>query len=185
MSGSWTVRPAAPPDAQAMHAVYHRVRPNWPIALDRFAARIASPKMVGLVAADEEGRIAGYAGANALSHVSAVFTSVYVDPIHQGAGVGSLLWTAIEREASGLGADEVQGYVQDDDQRSIAILRRWGFEVIPPYEGGPSEDTYVPAWALLARCLAPTRRQATNCDPWPSWSHLNPLTCCGRCMPLR
>ena len=109
MSGPWTIRPAALPDAQRMHASYHRVRPNWPIALDRFAARIANPKMIGLVAADEEGRIAGYAGANALSHVSAVFTNVYVDPVHQGAGIGSLLWKAVEREACGFGPEEAQG----------------------------------------------------------------------------
>lgn len=143
MTGSWTIKPATTADAEAMHDIYHRVRPNWPIALDRIAARIANPKMVAMVAADHRGRIAGYAVANALSHISAVFTNVYVDPIQQERGVGSLLWSAIEREAAGFGPNEAQGYVQDNDERSLAIIQRWGFEVVEPYRGGPSQDTYV------------------------------------------
>src|SRR5688500_12984389 len=101
-----------------MHALYHRVRPNWPVSLARIAARVANPVMTALVACGDDGAIVGYAAANIVAD-GAVFTNVYVDPVHQGQGVGANLWLALGREVSN--PNRLEGFVDGDDERSIAV----------------------------------------------------------------
>ena len=109
----WRIRRAVPLDAPAIWAIHTRairetaVSHYPPEAAGAWSARRTPEsylgpieRRVGLVAEDDDGRIAGYAQLN--PH-EGIVQACYVDPDYGGRGVGRALMTAIEDEARARG----------------------------------------------------------------------------------
>ncbi len=95
--------------------------------------------------AEEDDRIAGYAGLSHASSVSDVMTLAVV-PARRGRGVGSLLLTELLRRADQRGADAVVLEVRADNTAALRLYARHGFERIsvrPRYYQPGDVDAHV------------------------------------------
>jgi L-amino acid N-acyltransferase len=55
---------------------------------------------------------------------------VYVDPVHQGRGIGKALLTELIQQARGLGYRTIVATIATDNRAGLALHERAGFEVI-------------------------------------------------------
>ncbi len=55
---------------------------------------------------------------------------VYVDPVHQGRGIGRALLTELIKEARGLGYRTIVATIATDNRSGLALHSRLGFEVV-------------------------------------------------------
>ncbi len=55
---------------------------------------------------------------------------VYVDPVHQGRGIGRTLLTELIKEAQGLGYRTIVATIATDNRSGLALHSRLGFEVV-------------------------------------------------------
>jgi phosphinothricin acetyltransferase len=55
---------------------------------------------------------------------------VYVDPVHQGRGIGRALLTELIKEAQGLGYRTIVATIATDNRAGLALHSRHGFEVV-------------------------------------------------------
>jgi len=55
---------------------------------------------------------------------------VYVDPVHQGRGIGRALLTELIKEATGLGYRTIVATIATDNRSGLALHSRLGFEVV-------------------------------------------------------
>jgi phosphinothricin acetyltransferase len=55
---------------------------------------------------------------------------VYVDPVHQGRGIGRALLTELIKEAKGLGYRTIVATIATDNRSGLALHSRLGFEVV-------------------------------------------------------
>ena len=55
---------------------------------------------------------------------------VYVDPVHQGRGIGKALLTELIKEARGLGYRTIVATIATDNRSGLALHARAGFEVV-------------------------------------------------------
>jgi L-amino acid N-acyltransferase len=55
---------------------------------------------------------------------------VYVDPVHQGRGIGRALLTELIKEARGLGYRTIVATIATDNRAGLALHSRHGFEVV-------------------------------------------------------
>ena len=55
---------------------------------------------------------------------------VYVDPVHQGRGIGRALLTELIKEAQGLGYRTIVATIATDNRSGLALHSRLGFEVV-------------------------------------------------------
>jgi L-amino acid N-acyltransferase len=55
---------------------------------------------------------------------------VYVDPVHQGRGIGRALLTELIKEARGLGYRTIVATIATDNNAGLALHSRHGFEVV-------------------------------------------------------
>ena len=55
---------------------------------------------------------------------------VYVDPVHQGRGIGRALLTELIKEAQGLGYKTIVATIATDNRAGLALHSRHGFEVV-------------------------------------------------------
>jgi len=55
---------------------------------------------------------------------------VYVDPVHQGRGIGRALLSELIKEAKGLGYRTIVATIATDNRSGLALHSRLGFEVV-------------------------------------------------------
>lgn len=132
------IRPMRAGDAAAVLAIYRSGMeggdatfetevPEW----DRFdAGRLPHHRLV----AEEGGRVIGWAAVSAVSgrcvYAGVVEHSVYVDPAHQGKGVGRRLLEALVASTETAGIWTIQSGVFPENEASLALHRRVGFRVV-------------------------------------------------------
>jgi len=136
----FTIRPATHDDLQAIVGLY-----NW--AVNQTFATIDSEPLDSeeaaawweahgrrsklLVCVDETGLI-GWARLFPWNQrgFDVVEDLVYVDPVHQGRGVGRGLLNALIKEAKGLGYRTIVATIATDNRAGLALHSRLGFEVV-------------------------------------------------------
>jgi L-amino acid N-acyltransferase YncA len=138
------IRPATAADAEAMAALYaHHVLhgvatfEETPPTAGEMASRLQAVRALGLpwLAAEEDGRILGYAYAGAYRYRSAyrytAETSVYVAADALRRGVGRALLGQVIEDCEALGLRQMVGVIGDSaNAGSVALHRSLGFELI-------------------------------------------------------
>lgn len=109
-------------------ATFETTTPSW----DQFdAGKIAD---VRLVAIDDAGTVIGWAAASPVSaravYRGVIEHSVYIDPAHQGAGVGRLLLDAFIDAAEAAGYWTIQSSIFPENSTSVHLHERAGFRIV-------------------------------------------------------
>lgn len=138
-----TIRPADPDrDAAACAAIYSPSVESTPISFeltppdaDEFAGRIERYSATHqFLVAEEGGEVVGYAYAcrwrERAAYDWAVEVSVYVDPAHQGEGVGRALYAELLDRLRAQGFRLAVAGITLPNPASIALHERLGFEPI-------------------------------------------------------
>jgi len=136
----FSIRPATHDDLQAIVGLY-----NWavnqtfatidsePLDTEEAAAwwEAHGKRSQLLVCVDETG-VVGWARLFPWKQrgFDVVEDLVYVDPVHQGRGIGRALLTAVINEAKNLGYRTIVATVATDNRAGLALHSRLGFEVI-------------------------------------------------------
>ncbi len=133
-----TIRALGPDDAEAVVAVFHSSRtaampwlrvvhtPDEDHAF--FARELADSASCG---AEVDGRVVGFA-----IHRDGWLRHLYVDPAHQGLGVGSALLARVVAEE----APAVQLWAFARNVRALDFYRRHGFVVVEETDGQGNEE---------------------------------------------
>ena len=109
-------------------ATFETRTPTW----EQFdSGKISAPR---LVATDEEGTVIGWAAASRISTRDAyrgvIEHSVYIDPTHQGQGVGRALLAAFVAAAEDSGVWMIQSSIFPENTASLLLHERAGFRVV-------------------------------------------------------
>jgi L-amino acid N-acyltransferase YncA len=108
-------------------ATFEIAPPSWP-AWD--ASHRTDLRLVAL----HDGQIAGWAAASPVSerccYAGVIEESVYVDPSHQGRGIGYLLLGTLVTQAERSGIWTVQAGVFPENTASVRLHERCGFRVV-------------------------------------------------------
>jgi len=137
------VRLATPTDNEAIRAIYNRevvgstvvfdLVPRTPAEQRRWLEEHSGP-YPAVVAEADGGAVAGFASLSPYrpkpAYATTVEDSVYVEPSHQGRGVGKALLTELVRLASAHGFHAVVGRIVGDNEVSIGLHRACGFELV-------------------------------------------------------
>lgn len=137
----FVIEPATSADAPAVTAIYaHHVAHGTatydlePRSTEATAALIAEHHAKGwpfLVARSEDGIVAGYAYASQFrdrpAYAWACEDSIYIDPAHQGRGVGRGLLDALLAAAEAAGFRTMIAVIGGAEPASIALHARCGF----------------------------------------------------------
>lgn len=87
-----------------------------------------------LVAVDERGEVVGWAALSPVSdrcaYAGVAENSVYIDPGHQGRGVGRALLTALVGEAEADGIWTIQTGIFPENEASVRLHESCGFRVV-------------------------------------------------------
>ena len=110
-------------------ASFETVAPTW----ERFdAAHLAEHRLVAEDAAT--GQVVGWAAVTRISercvYAGVVEHSVYVDPDHQGRGVGRALLEALVASTEAGGVWTIQSGIFPENAASLALHDRLGFRVV-------------------------------------------------------
>ena len=138
-----SIRPCLPDDVGAVTAIYRAAVLGGtgsfeidPPDRDEMAGRLARVTGQGYpyLVAGIDGAVAGYAYAFAYRDRPAyrftVEDSVYVDPRHQGRGVGTALLRGLVSRCEELGFRQMVAVIGDgDNEASVRIHRRAGFDL--------------------------------------------------------
>jgi phosphinothricin acetyltransferase len=111
------------------HASFETVAPTW----ERFAAaHLAEHRLVAEDPAT--GQVVGWAAVTRISercvYAGVVEHSVYVDPDHQGRGVGRALLEALVASTEAGGVWTIQSGIFPENAASLALHDRLGFRVV-------------------------------------------------------
>ena len=143
------IRAAVDSDLDAIVRVHNRARP---LLADTVAA-LRAKRAVGVGLSDDvpwirlvaeiDGAViatgrAIEASAGPVAEPGVVYAGIEVDPDIAGQGIGRVLFEQVRVWAQALGAERLRCLVDLDDERSVAITRRWGFS--------PSEGEEPPHW---------------------------------------
>jgi phosphinothricin acetyltransferase len=138
-----TVRLAEVRDAEAIRRIYNREVLESTVTFDLvprsledqvhwLEARSGAHAVV--VADDGTGDICGFASLSPYrlrpAYSTTVEDSVYVDPAHQGRGVGRLLLTELVAVATAHGFHSIIARIVGGHEASIALHRACGFDVV-------------------------------------------------------
>lgn len=145
-----TIRDTAPADIPSITAIYRHAVLNGTASFEldppdeaemrsRYEA-IRAGEYPYILAEDEEGRIVGYAYANAFRSRPAyrwsVENSVYIDPQMQGRGIGRILMAALLEKTEALGFRQVIAVIGGSQHKaSIRLHESLGFEMIGTFKG--------------------------------------------------
>ena len=137
------IRPADVSDAAAVMAIYNPVVLSSTATFDLTPRTLAEQEAwladrtgarIAIVAVDDDGDIAGFAALSPYrdrpAYSTPVEDSVYVDPDHQGRGVGRLLLQGLVDAARAHGFHAVMARIVSDHEASIALHSACGFEII-------------------------------------------------------
>lgn len=91
--------------------------------------------------AQSEGQVMGFAGLWPAVDGAADVDPLYVEPEQQGAGIGRLLWAALEAHARETGAKRI---VIDSDPHAIGFHERMGCRVIGEAPSGSIPGRMLP-----------------------------------------
>jgi L-amino acid N-acyltransferase YncA len=137
---TFAIRPATHADLKAIVGIY-----NW--AVNQTFATIDSEPLDTeeaaawweehgkrsklIVAADETGVI-GWARLFPWKQrgIDVVEDLIYVEPVHQGRGIGKALLTELIKEAKGLGYRTIVAAVATDNKAGLQLHSKLGFEVV-------------------------------------------------------
>jgi mycothiol synthase len=131
------IRAAVDSDLDAIVRVHNRARPLLADTVAALRARRAAG--VGLsddvpwirLVAELDGEVVGTgraieAGSGPVPEPGVVYAGIEVDPDVAGRGVGHLLFEQVRVWAQALGAERLRCLVDLEDERSVAITKRWG-----------------------------------------------------------
>jgi L-amino acid N-acyltransferase len=137
---TFTIRPATHDDLKAIVGLY-----NWAVnqtfatidseALDSEEAAEwweAHGKRSKLLVATDEGGLIGWARLLPWDQrgFEVVEDLVYVDPVHQGRGIGRALLTDLIKEARGLGYRTIVATIATDNRAGLQLHSKLGFEMV-------------------------------------------------------
>lgn len=112
--------------------------------LDRLRDEVTNPDgWNGWWVAEEDGVVLGAAGDGITKPGVGDLFVLYVDPAHQGRGIGTSLLNAVLEELKGQGAERVWVSVFDGNDRGIGFYKARGFEKRgkqPMHSSEPGED---------------------------------------------
>ncbi len=156
-----TVRPLRWWDVQAVQALDAELfGPTSWTAATFWSELAAGPTRWYVVAEDDAGALAGYAGLLVPGPEADVQT-IAVAPAAQGRGVGTLLLRALMQRAARSGASSLLLEVRADNAPAIALYIREGFERISVrrryYQPGD-----VDAWVMRRRPLPAAGEDGTD-----------------------
>ena len=80
---------------------------------------------------------------------------VYVDPVHQGRGIGHALLTELIQEAQGLGYRTIVATIATDNRAGLALHSRHGFEVVGTIKNAANKFDRWMDITLVQRSLEP------------------------------
>ena len=80
---------------------------------------------------------------------------VYVDPVHQGRGIGRALLTELIQEAQGLGYRTIVATIATDNRAGLALHSRHGFEVVGTIKDAANKFDRWMDITLVQRSLQP------------------------------
>jgi L-amino acid N-acyltransferase len=80
---------------------------------------------------------------------------VYVDPVHQGRGIGRALLTELIQEAQGLGYRTIVATIATDNRAGLALHSRHGFEVVGTIKNAANKFDRWMDITLVQRSLEP------------------------------
>jgi phosphinothricin acetyltransferase len=160
---AWTIRPAASADLPQLTRIYNHYVEHTSITFDMQPftpeARRAwfdehtseSGRIRLLVAADETGKVAGYATTSRFrpkaAYDTTVEASVYCSPDCVGQGVGTRLYTELFRSIEGEDINRIVAGVTLPNAASLALHRRLGFTEVGVFSSvGRKFDRY---WDVL------------------------------------
>jgi mycothiol synthase len=147
-----SIRAAVDSDLDAIVRVHNRARPllaDTVAALrQRRAAGVALRDDVPWIrlVAEVDGEIVGTgraieASGGPVPEPGVVYVGIETEPDVAGRGVGHLLFEQVKVWAEALGAERLRCLVDLDDERSAAIVQRWGF--LPAEAEEPPRWNYV------------------------------------------
>ena len=137
---AFTIRPADRDDLKAIVGIY-----NWavnqtfatidsePLGTEEAAAWWeAHGKRSKLIVSIDDGGVVGWARLFPWNQrgFDIVEDLVYVDPVHQGRGIGRALLTELIKEARGLGYRTIVATVATDNRAGLQLHSKLGFEVV-------------------------------------------------------
>jgi L-amino acid N-acyltransferase len=138
-----TVRLAAAADAEAIRTIYNREVVGSTVTFDMVPRSLAeqlrwmearSGAHAVLVAEDGTGAVCGFGSLSSYrerpAYATTVEDSVYVDPAHQGRGVGRVLLTELVDLATAHGFHSVLARIVGGHAASIALHQACGFEIV-------------------------------------------------------
>ena len=138
-----TVRLATAADAEAIRAIYNREVVGSTVTFD-MVPRTLEDQVVWLqarsgahavvVAEDDRGAVCGFGSLSPYrerpAYSTTVEDSVYVDPAHQGRGVGRVLLNELVGLATAHGFHSVVARIVGGHAASIALHQACGFEIV-------------------------------------------------------
>lgn len=136
------LRKATVQDGEALAAIYKHYVENTAVTFEyvapsgkEFAERIAyKTEKYPFIVAEENGRPIGYTYASEYRERAAyswdVETSVYVDLIHQGRGIGRVLYSALEEILKLQNVVNLYACITYPNEHSVAMHKAFGFEYI-------------------------------------------------------
>jgi L-amino acid N-acyltransferase len=138
-----TVRLAEVRDAEAIRRIYNREVLESTVTFDLVARSLEdqiqwlearSGAHVVVVADDDHGEVCGFGSLSPFrerpAYSTTVEDSVYVDPAHQGRGVGLLVLSELVTVATAHGFHSVIARIVGGHEASIALHRACGFDTV-------------------------------------------------------
>src|SRR5579859_6023747 len=139
---TYKIRPATRDDLPAISGIY-----NWAVnqtfatidsepldseEIDHWWDTHASQNIVLVAVEEDDGGVVGWARLLPWKQrgVDVVEDLVYVDPVHQGKGIGRALLTELISQARGLGYKTIVATVATDNRSGLELHKKAGFETI-------------------------------------------------------
>jgi L-amino acid N-acyltransferase len=162
---TFAIRPATRDDLQAIVGIY-----NWAVnqtfatidsePLDTEEAEAwweAHGRRSKLIVSTDESGVIGWARLFPWKQrgFDVVEDLVYVDPVHQGRGIGRALLAELIKEAQGLGYKTIVATVAADNRSGLALHTKLGFEMVGTIRNAANKFDRWMDIALVQRSLEP------------------------------